>query len=375
MSACTVPAAGVPGFELGEDEMELGLGIHGEKGVRRCAIEPADVVVDEMVGVICADLARRGLSGGRAVLLVNGLGATPPMELLIVARRALARLRADGTDVVRAWVGNYMTALDMAGCSLTVLPVDEVILELLDAPTQAGGWIGAGRITAARTIVDGPIIEEEKRVVPAPSQIRPQLGRALNAVAAALKEAEPLLTDLDSKAGDGDLGASMFRAAEALLSLSDASHNTADGLLRDASAALRRAIGGSSGPFYAVGLMRAARVLATVGVPDARKWHAAFADAVSAVGEVGGAKRGDRTMLDALLPAVDAWGEALTRGADAKAAYADAVTAARAGAQATAAMMPRLGRASYLGERAKGVPDAGAVAVTVWMEAVRGSLG
>lgn len=374
LSACTVPAAGSPGFELGDGEIEFGLGIHGEKGVHRGAIQPADAIVDQIIHSIRGDLARRGLTGKRVVLLVNGLGATPPMELMIVARQALARLRADGLEVMRAWVGNYMTALDMAGCSLTVLPVDGPTLELLDAPARASGWVSDGRIRARRAIVQRSQTHDSIPIEQPASSIASALEKALAEVAQALKAAEPQLTDLDSRAGDGDLGSSMLRAAEALLDLPQASHHTAQTLLLDASAALRRAIGGSSGPFYAVGLMRAARVLTGVASPTPEQWQAAFAEAVRAIGDMGGAKAGDRTMLDALLPAVEAWHGALAEGAGGKAAYEAAVSAAQAGARATAGMAPRLGRASYLGDRAKGVEDGGAVAVTLWMQAVARSL-
>ncbi|NTX24720.1 DAK2 domain-containing protein, partial [Burkholderia cepacia] len=136
-------------------------------------------------------------------------------------------------------------------------------------------------------------------------------------------------------------------------------------------AALRRAIAGSSGPFYATALLRASRRLADVAEPSARDWAAAFHGAVDSISELGGAHAGDRTMLDALVPAVAAFERALDNDRDPAGAWAAAVEAAEQGAQETAQMTPRAGRASYLGERAIGTPDGGAVAVSYWLRALQ----
>ena len=148
LGACTVPAAGKPGFSLDDGEMELGLSIHGEQGVRRARLEPADAVVDVIVDTL---LAQMKLPDRRVALLVNGLGGTPPMELAIVARHAFAVLRARGFRVERAWCGNFMTALEMPGCSLSLLAVDDARLNRLDAPTMApaGPAVGASANAAS----------------------------------------------------------------------------------------------------------------------------------------------------------------------------------------------------------------------------------
>jgi dihydroxyacetone kinase len=132
---------------------------------------------------------------------------------------------------------------------------------------------------------------------------------------------------------------------------------------------LRRTIAGSSGPFYATALLRAARGLPIAPAPEDSS--RALKAAVEAIAELGGAKPGDRTLPDALGPAADAFASALGAGRPPAAAWEKAVLAARAGAAATAAMRPRLGRASYLGDRALGSPDAGAAAVATWLEALR----
>ncbi len=351
LGACTLPAAGKPGFTLGENEIELGLGIHGEQGVERGALAPADALVERMLGAILAD---RGLGAGdRVALLVNGLGGTPPMELSIIARRAISLLRERRLVVERAWAGNFLTALEMPGCSLSLLRLDDRRLALLDAPGEAPAWPGPGRI-AARVVVAAPPAAPAPSGVPGP--LTPRLKAAGLAVAAALEAAEPRLTELDAAAGDGDLGISMARGAAAIRALPDGAWADPPTALAALGEALRRALGGSSGPFYAAGLLRAARAMQEGG-----DWPAAFRAGIAALAELGGAKPGDRTMLDALAPAAEALsGHGLAAAAE----------AAERGAEATAAMTPRLGRASYLGARAVGLPDAGAAAVAIWLRAL-----
>jgi dihydroxyacetone kinase len=367
LGPCTVPAGGRPGFTLGDDEVELGLGIHGERGVERTTLRSANDLVDTILATILAD---RGLSrDDRVALLVNGLGGTPPMELAVVARHALAVLRERGLTVRRAWSGNLLTALEMPGMSLTVLSVDDARLQRLDAPTAAPAWPRGGDVGPARKIIHGPSEAAEPPFRGASSPITAMIRRSALAAAAALERAEPHLTELDATAGDGDLGASMMRGAAAIRALPEAAWSSPPGtVLNRIADALRRAIAGSSGPFYATALLRAAQTLPET--PGAADWSVALAAAVNAIMELGGAKPGDRTMIDALHPAVSAFAAGLTSGRPATEAWDEAVAAAQEGVAATAHMHPRLGRASYLGDRAIGTVDAGAAAVAIWMRAV-----
>ena len=372
LGPCTVPAAGRPGFTLGEDEIELGLGIHGEQGVRRVPLQSADALVDTLLTTILED--RRIDSGERVVLLVNGLGGTPPMELAIVARRALTVLREAGVRVERAWSGTFLSALEMPGCSLSLLKVDDARLRRLDAATSAPAWPGEGRVAPERAPWRVSAAQEAPA---APTQRQPGMDRfqkAALAVADAFDAAESRLTALDSAAGDGDLGLSLARGAAAIRALPESSWTTPPRALNALGTALRRAIGGSSGPFYATALLRAARHLAD-RTPDSTAWAEAFTLAVEAVSELGGARPGDRTMVDALRPAADAFAREVKAGQSTEAAWAACVHEAEQGAEATSRMTPRLGRASYLGNRALGVPDAGAAAVVVWLKALTAFIG
>jgi len=371
LGACTLPAVGKPSFELGASEIELGLGIHGEPGVQKAALERVELLVDRLLEVIALD--RGFLAGERLVLLVNGLGATPPMELAIVARDALRHLRANGFDVQRAWSGTLLSALDMPGFSLSLLRVDNARLALLDAATDAPAWPGTGRLAAEITLTDAQMVSHVAGMSRPPvsaASVDERLRGAALAAAEALIANEERLTALDARAGDGDLGTSMTRGAAAIASLpKDAWTNEAVALSRIGHA-LRRAIAGSSGPFYATAALRAARVLTGKTAPSASQWAEAFTQAVAAIRELGGAKLGDRTMVDALQPAADAFASALEAGESPERAWAVAIAAARAGCAATAHMTPRLGRASYLGARAVGAPDAGATAALCWLEAL-----
>lgn len=366
LGACTIPAVGTPGFSLGEDEIEVGLGIHGEPGVARQKIMSADAITDRILDAIIAD---RGYGDGtRVALLVNNLGGTTTMELAVVARRALSRLRERGLVVERAWAGTLLSALEMPGISLSLMKVDDARIALLDQQTDAPAWGGTGIVPKGATILPVSKVPAESQTIASADELGSIVRRAALAAADALEAAEAQLTELDSLAGDGDLGISMKRAADAIRASCAGSTSTdAASVLALLAGALRRAIGGSSGPFYAVGLLRAARKLADDSGGELKSWTAAFSAGVVAIAELGGAKLGDRTMLDALLPAADALASAARQELAPPQAWAQAAEAAKTGAEATAGMTPRLGRASYLGDRAVGVPDGGAVAVSIWL--------
>jgi len=140
LTSCTVPAAGKPTFDLAEDEMEVGVGIHGEPGRRRVKLRPAAEIAAEMVGAVTTDLGAR--ITGEAILLINGFGGTPLSELYLMYGAVRKLLEPAGIVVARSLVGNFVTSLDMAGCSMTVSMLDEEMKRLWDAPvhTAALRW-------------------------------------------------------------------------------------------------------------------------------------------------------------------------------------------------------------------------------------------
>lgn len=134
LGPCTVPHAGIPSFDLGENEIEMGIGIHGEPGYRRTQMKPVDELTEEMYRKVRDDLQLEARQ--EVIVLINGMGATPLSELYIVNRKVHELLEADQIKPVRTLVGNYVTSLDMPGCSLTLLRINGEMLELFDAPAH-----------------------------------------------------------------------------------------------------------------------------------------------------------------------------------------------------------------------------------------------
>ncbi|CAM2153351.1 triose/dihydroxyacetone kinase / FAD-AMP lyase (cyclizing) [Pararobbsia alpina] len=376
LSACTVPAAGKPGFTLADNEIEWGLGIHGEPGVKRGALEPAHVMVETLLAKIIDDL-KLG-SHDRVALLVNNLGGTPSSELAIVAGSAMRYLRSRYIRVDRAWAGTFLSALEMAGVSLTLLRVDDERVKWLDAATRTSAWPLTGGIpseadhrgpTQAHAHHSGPGLSPQST-----------LRRVIESICNAMIEAEPVLTEMDQRVGDGDFGISASRVSRAVLSAIDECPAESDpaGVLRALSATVRRVMGGTSGPLYAVMLLRAAAELSKSATPSTlslRDWSNAFSAAVDGVSALGGAHPGDRTMLDALHPAAVVFGAAVDASESPAQALSAALEAARKGAEATANMQPKRGRSSYVGDRALGFVDPGAHAIGVWLYGVIQAVG
>jgi dihydroxyacetone kinase len=261
----------------------------------------------------------------------------------------------------------------MAGISLTLLRVDDQRLAWLDATAQTTAWPAlSGRVAQAsvKPAPAAPVAASGARLSRESS-----LRRVIEAVCACLLEAEPVLTEMDQRVGDGDLGISLSRAARSILHEIDTypTETLPGAVLRTMSATVRRVVGGTSGPLYAVMLLRAAAMLEQSGGAAAKDWSAAFTAAVDGVMELGGAHPGDRTMVDALHPAAVALRTALAKSGTDEALKA-AVNAATSGAAQTASMTPKLGRSSYVGDRALGFSDPGAHAVGLWLIAIRSSL-
>jgi phosphoenolpyruvate---glycerone phosphotransferase subunit DhaK len=136
LTSCTVPAAGKPTFELGEDEMELGIGIHGEPGRRRIPLRSAREIAEQLLEPILADL---DFTSSPVIVMLNGMGGTPLIELYLMYGEVVKIIEKAGITVARNLVGNYITSLEMAGCSVTLLRADEELIRLWDAPVNTAG--------------------------------------------------------------------------------------------------------------------------------------------------------------------------------------------------------------------------------------------
>lgn len=350
VSTATMPGAR-PEPRLAEGQAELGLGIHGEPGIERIALPPARALAELMTARFAAPIA----GADRLALLVNNLGATTALEMQVLTRDVLA------TDLgrrVRLLLGPapVMTALDMHGASLSFLALDAEIEAALLAETPVAAWPRA-RILCEPAV--RPLPEGLAGGPPPRPSHDARVAARIEAVCRALIAAEDSLNALDARVGDGDAGATFAAEARAVLSEIDRLPQAEPAsLCRALGERLGRAAGGTSGVLLSIFFAALGSALA-----EGADWASACATGIRRLREAGGAGPGDRTLLDALIPAVDAL---------AAAGLPEAARAARAGAEATATMRrARTGRSSYLASAdLDGHPDPGAVAVALAFEAL-----
>ena len=387
LSAGTSPATGKPSFTLLDHEVEIGLGIHGEPGVRRAAMMRADDLIDQLLHGVVSTL-RLG-SDERIAVLINNLGSTTGMELAIVARRTLRLLESRGLAIERLYSGTFVSSLDMAGVSISVLRVDDERIRWLDAPTDAPAWPNAlskapgslrERTTKEERASMFEALQSARPVVPSaesPGQTRTgaTTERAIRAACAALLAAESRLTEMDQLVGDGDLGLNLARGMRAIEEkLPTYPLNNPAETLKALGLTLQAVLGGSSGPLYGVLLLRIGSSLENGATDDARSWAAALMEGCEALSELGGARVGDRTMLDALIPFARTFQDEVGAGRSTGSSLLASAAAAERSAEGTAHMVARRGRSSYLGDRTIGSADPGAIAVAIWLRAVASAL-
>jgi dihydroxyacetone kinase len=260
----------------------------------------------------------------------------------------------------------------MAGISISVLGINDEWLRWLDAATTAPAWPNVLKQRPGKTETRIATETSVKTSTPISRGAQTEAGRKakrmIEAACDALIDAENELTELDRITGDGDLGISMKRAAEAVRGVVGSYPlDNLPATLRAIGHTLQREMGGSSGPLYGVLFLRCGNVLDNSNGTGLVQWAEALDQGCRAMSELGGAKSGDRTMLDALDPFVKSLKDA--SGEVSRKTLFTAVEAAERGAEATAEMKPRLGRSSYLGERVLGHPDPGAKAVAIWLRA------
>lgn len=375
LTTCTLPGC-PPSDRLDDSTIEVGLGIHGEPGMQQRSPCPA---ADDLVNLMIETVVRSEdnylplASGDQLALLINNLGAVPPMEMHILARRAIEALdHVDGTRVVRVFVGTFMTSLDMFGVSITVMRVSGDQLSRLDAPARCAGWRpaeprdGATLTTDIAAPEDSSKQGEDKYARPvAMDADAERLERGIRVAAEACISAEPQLTEWDGIAGDGDCGITAKRGGEQILKDCTSHYPLDDGsaTLLALADSVSSSMGGTSGALYEIALRSASSVLSRS--PNA--WGEAFCAGVDAIKFYGGAEAGYRTMLDSLLPAA----EVIRGGGGAT----QAAEAAEAGADSTSSMVGLAGRANYVpDETLRGVPDPGAKAAAFMLRAVAGAL-
>nr|XP_004667737.2 triokinase/FMN cyclase [Jaculus jaculus]XP_045007755.1 triokinase/FMN cyclase [Jaculus jaculus] len=375
LSSCSVPGS-KPTFELAADEVELGLGIHGEAGVQRVKMAPVDQIVtlmlDHMTNASNASHVPVK-TGSSVVLVVNNLGGLSFLELGIIADATVRTLEGRGVKVARALVGTFMSALEMAGVSLTLLLVDEPLLKLIDAETTAAAWPNVAKVsvTGRKRSREAPKEPQEAPGAAAAGGVASQrMVLVLERICTTLLGLEEHLNALDRAAGDGDCGTTHSRAARAIqgwLKESPPPASPAQVLSR-LSVLLLEKMGGSSGALYGLFLTAAAQPLKAK--TDLPAWSAAMDAGLEAMQKYGKAAPGDRTMLDSLWAAgqeLQAWKKP---GADLFQVLTKAVKSAEAAAEATKNMEAGAGRASYISSARLDQPDPGAVAAAAILRAI-----
>ncbi len=382
-SSCTVPAKGTPTFHLGENEMEYGVGIHGEPGIQREPVLSADELAKRMVDSLLKELPQEnGIQ--KVAVLINGFGATPIQELYLLNYAVMKVLKSKGIITGKVLVGNYMTSIDMAGASISLLKLDNELEELLNQACDTVGLKVSGNESEATEIS----LEDEKEVSTTKTtflmETDSEYGKVskgsislnnlifiVDKMSESIIKNEVYFCELDAHAGDGDFGMSVAKGFKQLKRewKKVLKNDTIGGFLMDASMVIMEYCGGASGPiwgsaFRAAGLFSGDRTQLTV-----TEFGQMLQAAVKGIQDTGersfgrGAVVGDKTLIDALVPCADIWCTESEHSV--KELFEKGAKAAVDGAKSTEQIVARMGRAGTVGDRSLGYPDAGAHALGV----------
>lgn len=385
-----LPGVDKPIFELGEDEIEYGMGLHGERGVLRTKWQPADVLAEKMYDQIKEDT---GLAEGDEVcVLVNGLGSTTITELAIVFRKVKELLDRDGIKVYDADLNNYCTSQEMGGFSITLFQLDEELKKYYDMPCWSpyyakGELTGSSYVPAGEEEADVEAREAEAASAAAQDLAEPYVSRRregtlteltaedvremLIYIADKVIAKKPYLTEIDSAIGDGDHGIGMAggmrKAKEKLLKMEG--EENAYAIFEAAGKAMLMSMGGASGVIFGSLYLAGAKGAEPKASITSEDLAVMERKSLAAIQERGKAEVGDKTMVDALSPAVDAMEANNEKGLLEMLRAAE--EAARQGVEDTKNYTAKFGRAKSLMERAIGYQDAGATSVWLIFQGMR----
>ena len=372
-TSCTVPAKGTPTFTLADDEMEYGVGIHGEPGIRREKILPAKKLAQRIVDDLFLD--RPDLS--EVAVMVNGFGTTPLQELYVFNHDVCQHLANKGIKIYRTFVGNYMTSIDMNGASVSLLALDDELKSLLDAEANTPAFKMDG--SPALPIEFAAQNAQEDTNVNVGIETRPEHAKITNeqfsiqnmrfvvdVMSACIIKNEVPFCELDAHAGDGDFGMSVAKGFKQLKrqwhELLQAEQM--DDFLLNCSMIIMEHCGGASGPIWGSAFRAASKAIKgkeTLSVRDFAEMLQAAVQGIQITGERSfgrGAVVGDKTLIDALVPCADAWSANTDKSF--KENFTLGAQAAVQGAESTKNIVARMGRAGTVGDRSLGYPDAGA---------------
>ncbi|MET2718388.1 dihydroxyacetone kinase family protein [Streptomyces harbinensis] len=384
-SGCTLPGADEPLFTVPAGRMAVGLGIHGEPGIGEAVLPTADEAAELLVAGLLKELPDgvTAPAGNRAAVILNGLGSVKYEELFVVYRRVAELLQEAGVTVVEPEVGELVTSFDMAGVSLTLTWLDAQLEPLWTAPADTPALRKGAVAPAAAVPAAAPesTPETEDDALPqgtaASRETAVTAAAALRAVAATVAEHAEELGRIDAVAGDGDHGIGMLRGATAAdAAARDAAERGAGAgtVLHRAADAWADRAGGTSGALWGTILHAVGDALGDEERPTAATVAAGVTRAGEEVRRVGGARVGDKTMVDVLVPFADTLAAATGAGDRLAAAWDRAAGAAGEAAAATADLLPQMGRARPHAEKSLGTPDAGAHSLALIVRAVHGVL-
>ncbi len=378
-SGCTLPGAKEPLFTVPAQRIGVGLGIHGEPGISEEDMMPASALAKMLVEKLVKE--KPADCKGRVAVILNGLGSTKYEELFVLWVSVEAELKKAGLTAIEPEVGEYVTSMDMAGCSLTLTWLDDELEQLWCAPCDAP-VLRRGAIIPTQPAPAFEDKEEELKFGPASAASKENgkcIAGVIAKVATALREAEPELGRIDARAGDGDHGQGMTRgsaaAADAAQKAAAAGAGAASVLATAANAWADRA-GGASGALWGLAL----RIWSTKLSDEAEMSADAVAKGaqagLEAIMRLGGAKVGDKTLVDSFVPFAATLNEEVGKGKSLAEAWAIAADVATKAGEATAQLTPKLGRAKSHTQRSLGYPDAGAISLAlcarVVAEAIKG---
>jgi dihydroxyacetone kinase len=373
-AGCTVPGQDQPLFSVASGQMEIGLGIHGEPGVRVAEQMPSRQLAAMLVETLLTETPQD--AGSNVAVLVNGLGGTKYEEMFVFYNDVAAIIDRAGLQAYNPLIGEFVTSLDMTGMSLSLFWLDDDLKSLLDATASTPAFTSIGpdgtRTTAPASSAPatGAVTTSAETV-----DVRDQDGipggefgksarAALRQALMTIEEMESELGRLDAAAGDGDHGVGMVRGLRAAVEAIESFDGTARQTFRRGGIAFQNAAGGASGALVGAWLIAIGTALPYRDeAVDAAAVALALEQALSTLQELGQAEPGDKTMVDTLAPFCAALNDAAARGLGITDAWAAALPAGAAGMLSTIDMVSRRGRASRLGERSRGVQDAGATSI------------
>ncbi|WP_010238286.1 dihydroxyacetone kinase subunit DhaK [Clostridium arbusti] len=386
-SSCTVPAKGTPTFEIAEDEMEFGVGIHGEPGIKREKIATADELAERMVDSLLSDMKIDGTKQQEIAVLINGFGGTPLQELYLFNNSVVGELAKRNVKIYRIFVGNYMTSIDMEGASVSIMKLDEQLKSLLseesDTPAfKVSGPAGVGEYVSledcndvenevsfeVETCENFSCINNEKVNLDNIIYIVDKMSQIII-------ENEIPFCELDSHAGDGDFGMSVAKGFKQLKrewkQILLEQYKNIGAFLNSCSLVIMEHCGGASGPIWGSAFRAAGKQVGAKNELTISEFADMMQAAVRGIQDTGkrsfgrGAVVGDKTLIDALVPCADTWTDCAKSNTDFKEAFELSAKAAVEGAKSTEKVVARMGRAGTVGDRSLGYPDAGAYGLGV----------